>query len=258
MVISVILSVGRRHSSLRRTAVARSSAVFLIVFIATVTLFSAGSLLSASGGPQATVTRHPCDASLSAELGLSPTRLCLQDVQISVAPGDGSAFSVPVMVMKTSTSTTIEIQYLLSSESVGHTGPIENVTASDVPVALSVPSGKVSDSVTFSNASIVFANRDVIIYSYTLTALTGSDGYYAILPPYYYGVYPALAVGVNPDGLNATTLSTWGFTGMMVSGEFELPSSVVGTGDLVLVNATVPFVSGCPNPACVIISHSGF
>ena len=257
-VISLFPSVGPRDGALRRPAVARSSAVFLVVFITAVALFSTGSLLSAAGGPQATVTDHPCDASLSTELGLSPTRPCLQDVQISVSAADGSAFSVPVMVMKTSTSTTIEILYLLGSESVGHTGPIENVTTSDAPVALSVPSGKVSESVTFSNASIVFANKDVIVYSYTLTALTGSDGYYAILPPYYYGTYPALAVGANPDQLNATTLSTWGFTGAMVSGEFELPSSVVGTGDLVLVNATVPFTQSCLNPACVIISHSGF
>ena len=223
------------------------------MFIAAVALVATGSSLGSADG----ASTRPCDAAFSAEVGASATGLCLQNVQISVSPSNGSAFVVPVMVLKTGATATLDILYLLSSETVGHTGPIENVTASDVPVALSVPSGMISDKITFSNASIVFANRYVIIYSYTVSALAGSNGYYAILHPYYYGTYQALAVGADPDQLNVSALSTWGFSGTMQSGEFALSSSIVGTGNLVLVNATVPMIPACPNRACVIISHSG-
>ncbi|MDA4113711.1 MAG: hypothetical protein OK474_06670 [Thaumarchaeota archaeon] len=236
----------------------RSSAVFLVVLIASTALFATGSLMSASDGRSSTVPTHVCDAALSAELGLSATNLCLRNVQISVPSTNGSRFLVPVMFMQSGTTTTMAILYLLSSETLGHTRPIENVTASDVPIALSVPSGRVSDQVTFSDASVVSANKTVIIYDYTVTALDGSNGYYAILPPYYYGAYPALAVGADPDLLNVSALSTWGFSGPMQSAEFALPSSIVGTGDLVLVNASVPMIPTCLNPACVIISHSGY
>jgi hypothetical protein len=228
------------------------------VLIASTSLFATGSLLSNSDGRSSTVPVRVCDAALSAELGLSATNICLQDVQISVSSTNGSRFIVPVMVMQTGTTTTMDILYLLSSETLGHTGPIENVTASDVPIALSVPSGRASDQVTFSDASIVFANKNVIIYSYTVKAPYGSNGYYAILAPYYYGAYPALAVGADPDHLNESALSTWGFSGPMQSAEFALPSSIVGTGDLVLVNASVPMIPTCLNPACIVISHSGY
>jgi hypothetical protein len=251
------LSAARGNSPALRRGAARSSEVFLIVFIVTVALVVTGASLLPPGGASTATSARTCDAAFSAEVGVSATGLCLQDVQISVSPSNGSTFVVPVMVMKTGATATLDILYLLGSETVGHTGPIENVTASDVPVALSVPSGTVSDKVTFSNASIAFANKDVIIYSYTVSANAGSDGYYAILPPYYYGTYPALAVGADPDQLNASALSAWGFSGAMQSGEFALPSIVVGIGSLMLVNATVPMTETCPNGACVIISHSG-
>jgi hypothetical protein len=151
----------------------------------------------------------------------------------------------------------MDILYLLSSESVGHKGPIQNVTTLDLPVTMSVPSGKVSDRVTFSDPTALVSGRGFIVYSYSVTAAAGSDGYYAILPPFYFGAYPVLAVGAQPDRLNQSALTTWGYDGVMQSGEFALPSDIVGTGALTLVNATVPAVPGCTTPACVIISHSG-
>ncbi len=198
-----------------------------------------------------------CDSTLSTALGITNAGLCLQNVQIWVSASNSSEFIVPVMTMGQGTTTTIDILYLLNSESVGHKGPIQNVTTDDFPVAISVPSGKPSTQVTFSNASVVYTGKGIIIYSYTLTASAGSVGYYAIAPPFYYGAYPALAVGAEPGQLNSTALSMWGYDGMMQSGEFALPSDIVSTGTLTLVNATVPATPTCPNPACIIVAHSG-
>jgi hypothetical protein len=247
-----------RFSSDRRRAVGRSTWI-IIAATATVALLAGITLLGASPGAQSsTVHRPECDSALSSGVGIPASSICLEDVEVSLLPTNSSDFSVPVMVMKPGTTTTVELLYLLSAESSGHTGPMENVTASDLPVALSVPGGKASDVVTFSNASVLFADRSVILYSYTLTAPAGSGGYYAILPPYYSGAYPALAVGADPKHLNATALSTWGYNGGMETAEFSLPSLVVGTGNLDVVNATVPASQNCMNPACIIISHSGF
>ena len=161
------------------------------------------------------------------------------------------------MIMNPGTTSTMDVLYLLSARSEGHRGPLPNVTSSEVPLTLSVPSGQLEPGkVSFSNASVVFQDTAVILYRYTVSAAADSNGYYAILPPYYYGIYPALAVGADPNGLNKSALSIWGFSGVIESQEFVVPSYIVGTGNLNVVNATVPMILNCPNPACVMISHS--
>jgi hypothetical protein len=248
----------RAHLLSRHRALARSSALFLVIIIAVTAIFAADSFLSLPGGSSTPVYTPACDPTLLEEMRLSATNLCLENVQVSASPTNSSELIVPVLVTSPGTTTSLEVLYLLSSETLGHTGPIQTITAAEGPVALSIPSGKVSDEVTFSNATLVFSNKSLEIYRYTLTAALGSDGYYAILPPFYWGVYPALAIGVDPARLNATALSTWGYSGVMQSAEFALPSSIVGTGALDVVNATVPTIPTCPSPVCVIISHSGF
>jgi hypothetical protein len=103
----------------------------------------------------------------------------------------------------------------------------------------------------------VFKDKSVMIYDYTVTTLAGSAGYYAILPPYYFGMLPALAVGADPNQLNASALLMWGYSGTFLSSEVTIPSRIVWTGNMVVVNSTIPMTLDCPNAACSIISHSG-
>lgn len=237
-------------------AESRGSEAYIAVIVVLLVSLAGYSLLNPV--PNApTGASVACDSTLSTALGITNAGLCLQDVQVSVSDFNSSDFVVPVMIMGQGTTTTVDILYLLNSESVGHNGPIQNVTADDFPVAISVPSGKVSTQVTFSNASVLYTGKGIVIYSYTVTSSAESDGYYAIAPPFYFGVYPVLAVGAEPGQLNDTAVSMWGYDGMMQSGEFALPSDIVGTGTLVLVNATVPATPSCPNPACIVVAHSG-
>ena len=234
-----------------------SSSVTYVAVVALLLVGLAGYSLLNPAPNASTTAAVTCDSALSSALGITNAGLCLQNVQISVSQSNSSQFIVPVMIMGQGTTTTMDILYLLDSESVGHSGPIQNVTTDDFPVAISVPSGQASTQVTFSNASVLYAGKGIIIYSYTLTASVGSAGYYAIAPPFYFGAYPVLTVGTEPGELNGTALSMWGYDGMMQSGEFALPSDIVGTGTLTLVNSTVPATPTCPNPACVVVAHSG-
>jgi hypothetical protein len=162
------------------------------------------------------------------------------------------------MVMSTRSSTVVEVMYQLNSQSVGWpTATHRNVTSSQVPLAISVPTGQITQLVKFSNASLVFEDKSVMIYNYTITTLAGSAGYYAILSPYYFGMPPALAIGADPNRLNASALSMWGYSGLFLSSEVTIPSRIVGVGNMVLVNSTIPMVPYCLNAACSIISHSG-
>lgn len=240
----------------RKRAFSSPTVVFAVLVVVIVAAFAGGSYLIGSTDSFPAPDRV-CDKALSRALGPSTSGLCLQNVQLSVSSSNVSQFIVPVMVMKPGTTTTVDILYLLGSETVGHKGPIQNVTTSDFPEALSVPSGKVSGQVVFTDPSVLSSGRGFIIYRYAVAAAAGSTGYYAILPPFYFGAYPALAVGAQPDLLNQSALTTWGYDGVMQSAEFAIPSEIVGTGSLALVNATVPAVPSCTTPACVIISHSG-
>jgi len=230
----------------------RSSALaFLLIAIVVGAIFAAHILSTAT---ESAVHTPECDRQLAAEV---ESDLCLQLIQISVSSSNSSELSIPVMVMRPGTTTAIDVLYLLSAGSSGNPGPKRNVTTSELPLALSIPSGKVDASkVAFYNASVIFQTKAAIIYRYTVMSAPDSSGYYAILPPYYYGIYPALAVGVDPNNLDKSALSIWGFSGLIESGEFIVPSYIVGTGDLNVVNATVPLIYSCPNPACVMISHS--
>jgi len=233
--------------------------LFIMVLVAMVAAYV---LLPVDAVVATEVTSTPeCDPQLSAEVGNLGTGLCLQQVSLSVSRSNSSEFSVPVMIMKPGTSTVVNVLYLVAAERVFHPGPLPNITSSELPVLMSVPSGTIEpDGVTFSNALKIFQNGRVVIFSYTLTAATNSSGYYGILPQYYFGMYPALVVSASadPNNLNMTALGLWGYTGNMISSEFFVPSYVVGTGDLNVINATVPMTESCMNPACVIIAHSQY
>jgi len=235
---------------------ARLFKVLLILGVLAIALIASVALLTLPRNSTKASTKV-CDEALLSELKLSSTDFCLQNLQITISAKNSSELIVPVMIVKPGTITSLELLYELSGESVQHPGPKQNVTSSELPAALSVPSGIVSDLVKFSDASLVYESSSTVIYNYTLIAPDSSNGYYAIMPPFYFGFYPVLAVGADSNHLNESELSNWGYDGPMISGEFMLPSLIVGTGDATLVNATVPAVQICPSPACNVIAHSG-
>jgi len=166
-------------------------------------------------------------------------------------------FYVPVLVLKPGATGTIDILYHISASTIGHVGPLPTVPPNLVPVALSVPLATINTSrVEFSDGVPIFQNNGWTIYRYTVNASADSTGYYAITPPYYFGIYPALDIGTDTNNLNMSALSIWGFTGIITSSEDTVPSTIVGTSGFNIVNATIPGLADCPNPACSQISRS--
>ena len=54
-------------------------------------------------------------------------------------------------------------------------------------------------------------------------------------------LYPALAVSSEANSLDTSTLSLWGYVGgITLPGKTAIPSIIVGTSNLTIVNVTVP------------------
>lgn len=203
----------------------------------------------------------PCDTNLLSQIGASTTstQLCLHEVVVSISSANSSEFYVPVLEMNKGSTGSIDSLYHLSAESKGHLRPPLNLSSNDVPNALLVPTATLNRSlVAFSNGVLIFQNKDWAIYRYIVNASSDSAGYYALLPPYYYGIYPALAIGADPYNLNISALSIWGYAGTMVSGEDIPPSMIVGVSGIDVVNVTIPALLYCPIAACVIVSRSEY
>ncbi len=199
-----------------------------------------------------------CDTRLVEQIGAT-SKLCLHPLNVTVSGSNSSNFEIPVLVMKPGGTGSIEILYHLSAAVIGHKGPLPVLSSSIVPLTLSVNASREGNSkVVFSNGVLLLNNSGWLVYKYTVNTSAASTGYYAIEPPYYYGIYPALAVGIKPGDLNMSALSMWGFDGIIESGEFIVPSTIVSTSGFGLLNATVLGISYCPNAACVLISHSAY
>jgi len=240
-----------------RSALGRAESVFAVVIVVVGALLAAGAV-SGRAGQSSSARTSVCDLQFSTQLGPSAKGLCLDPVQITIPTSNASEITVPVMVLSPGSSTTVEILYSVGSESQGHIGPKVTVRPTDMPYWMSVPSGELSNRVVFSDAHLVFQTTQVLIYQYTVTASSDSTGYYAMLPPYYVGIYPALVVGAGSNHLNLTTLSTWAYTGVDQSAENTVPSTLVNTGGLLVTNVTLADVPHCLNPACNLISKSLF
>jgi hypothetical protein len=190
------------------------------------------------------------------------SNLCLQPIMVANSPTNFSEFIVPVIIMKPGTSANITILYklLVNGASGASSHSLPNITRTTLPNLLSVDTGRlaVKSEIAFKNATLLLQQGLWRLFEYDVTAASNASGYYAILPPIYYGFYPALAVESNPNELNSTALSMWGFNGTIESGEFIIPSTIVGTSsNLNVVNATELAISTCPNSACSVIIHSG-
>jgi len=178
-----------------------------------------------------------CDARLLTQIGASDkTQICPLPLNITFSGSNNSSsvFYVPVLVMKPGGTHTIDILYHLSSGAAGNPGKPYS-TSIDASLALSVSSAKVNESrVGFSNGEIIFQNKGLVIFKYTVNASKDSTGYYAILPPNYYGMYPAIAIKPSTSELNVFALSMWSFTGPFESSEFVVPSMIVGTSCFII------------------------
>lgn len=199
-----------------------------------------------------------CDVALLAHIGATGSGLCLQPLRRVISKSNSSDFEVPALIMKAGATASVEIMYNLSEGIyVSRSYEKPNVTSSDAPLTLSVTTARPSpNSVSFSNGVLLFRDAGWAIYSYSVTASDNSSGYYAILPTYYYGMNPALIVGASPNGLNMTSLAMWGYTGFTESGEAILPSTIVGTSGMTVLEVSVPMTNVCPNSACIFIAHS--
>ena len=239
------------ESDPERSAITKLTVVVLIVIIIIATLVTTLILL-----PRRQAVS--CDTKLSAQLGAT-SMLCLRPLSITSSSSNSSNFIVPVLIMKAGGTGSIEILYHLSNAFVAHKGQPPVLSSSIVPLTLSVDAAtEGKSSVVFSSGTLLLNNSGWLLYKYKVNASTSSSGYYAIEPPYYYGIYPALAVGVNPRNLNISALSMWGFDGAIESGEFIVQSTIVSTSGFVIVNATVSGISYCPNSASILISHSAY
>lgn len=198
-----------------------------------------------------------CDSKLNNEIGVTNQQLCLQPLTIAVSSVNASEFVVPVLTIKPGEIGTMEILYHISASQVNHQGNKANLTEIDMPGAISVTTATENRSkVGFSNGTLIFRDMNWAIYKYTVDTAGDSPGYYAIIPPFYYGFYPPLVVTSNPNKLNNSALSMWGFTGIIQSGEFIIPSTIIGVTGFRIVNDTIQTISYCPNSACVLITRS--
>ena len=244
---------GGRFHSRSRAAVARVSVAVLILVLVISAVAATYIYLSTRSHTGV------CDTLLSEQIGATATQQCLQPLGITESSSNSSEFYVPVLVLKPGSTGTMDILYHISATVMGHRGPLPTIASTDVPLTLSVTAtSEGGGQVRFSNGVLTFNISGWLLYKYTVTAPVNSTDYYAIEPPYYYGICPALAVGANPEDLNMSALSMWGFTGVMQSAEFTVPSTIVGTSGFNIVNATVPGISYCPNAACVLISRSAY
>lgn len=237
----------------RRVAVQTSALV--VAAIAIVATGAAAFISLSESGPKPVMLS--CDATLLAQIGGTGTGLCLTPLNVVESVSNLSNYYVPVLVMSPGSSASIDIMYnVAGGYYVSNSKLKPEITATRVPLALSVPSALVNKSaVGFSSGKVVFQNSAWVIYRYALNASAGSSGAYAILPPYYVGMYPALIVGTR-QSFNTTQLALWGYSGFSESGEVILPSTVVGVRGLTVLNETVPVTTSCPNPACGLVSRS--
>lgn len=227
----------------------------LLITIVTIILVIAASVLWVSFNFRTNVLA--CDTQLKNEVGITSQQLCLQPLTVEVSSKNASEFTAPVLVIKPGQSGTIQILYHISAEQVNHQGIKLNLTGADVPGILSVSTATQNRSkIGFSNGSVIFQSADWILYKYAITTSSSSAGYYAILPPFYYGVYPPLVVTSDPNKSNSSALSMWGYTGIIQSGEFIIPSTIVGVSHIQIINYTIPDIAYCPNAACVLLSRS--
>lgn len=198
-----------------------------------------------------------CDIQLGDEIGIPNQSQCLRPVTIAVSSVNSSEFIVPVLVIRPGETGTLDILYHISASQVNHQGIKANITEGDSPVALSTSTSTENKSmVDFATSTLIFQNANWVLYKYVVKTSSQAAGYYAILPPFYYGFYPPLVVANQPNKLNNSALTMWGFTGIIQSGEFIIPSTIVEVTGFHVVNYTIPDISYCPNPACVLIARS--
>lgn len=224
-----------------------------LIFILIVAVLAGVYIYYATAGPPTTSQKN-CDAELSDQIGAKS--FCLQPISVVLSSSNSSEFYIPVLLMKPGSTASISILYHNVSVN-SPTFTYVPFTANSKPYALSVATGQLDLSgIAFSNGTQLFKNGTWWIYSYSITAASNASGYYMILPPFYTGFYPALVIGGGP--LNYSSLSMWGYTGIIESAEFVLPSTIVGTSNLQLMNVTVPAIADCPNAACIVVTHSRY
>ena len=141
--------------------------------------------------------------------------------------------------MKPGTSASIWILYEPHADKGSGFNPQSKLTSFNIPTAISAISGVPSGNVSFSKGTLLFSQNNWTIYDYTVSASANSSGYFVIIVPFGPTLYPALAVSSEANSLNTSTLSLWGYVGGITTGETAIPSIIVGTSNLTIVNVTI-------------------
>ena len=199
-----------------------------------------------------------CDTPLANQIGMGGNG-CLQPLYVT-QNANLTEFTVPVLIMQPGGTGTVDILYhVATAKYASHPGLRPTLSATDVPLALSVLLATTNKSqVGFSPGMTLYEGDGWVIFRYTVNAATDATGYYAVLPPYYWGMYPALAVGRTPAKANEPALAMWGYTKCCISGEVTMNSTVVGYAGFTVVDVQVPGVVYCPDAACNIVSQSHY
>ena len=200
-----------------------------------------------------------CDAELSSQIGMTAGDICFQPLAVT-QNANSTEFQVPVLIMQPGSTATLDILYHVSTGVyVSHSDLKPNLTATDIPLSLSVSLSTTNQSrVGFSVGKFIYSGDGWVLFRYTVSTCRDAAGYYAILPRYYWGMYPALAPGASPGAINSSALSMWGYTKCCVSGGVTVNSTIVGYGGFAVVDKQVPGIDYCPNAACNIVASSHY
>jgi len=203
-------------------------------------------------------TGQQCNSQLSSQIG-SPADLCLKTITINYSDENSSEAIVPVLLMKPGSTASISILYEPHPDKGSGFNPQSKLTSFNIPTAVSAISGEPNISaVAFSEGMQVYQYDNWTIYKYNITSSNESSGYYAMIIPFGPTIYPALVIGSNSFVLNLTRMSLWGYVGAIQTGETVIPSILVGTSNLAIVNVTIPESQYCHTRACNIIASSEY
>ena len=164
-----------------------------------------------------------------------------------------------MLLMQPGTNASVSILYEPHADQGSAYNPQSELTAANIPTAVSAATGEANQTaVAFSKGILVFQHDNWTMYRYNITASADSAGYYAIAVPFGPMLYPALVITSNPESLNLSEMSLWGYDGNIKTGETIIPSIFVGTSNLSIANVTVPEFQLCRTRACNVMASSEY
>ncbi len=166
-------------------------------------------------------------------------------IVIQLTKVEGGENIVPVLLMRANSTSSIYVLYLTSPYS-------SRITTENLPSVFTPPvGGQLSNSIRFSNANLLLQNASMVLYEYTVTALSNSTGYYQM---YFWdscGLGLPFVIGVSADDLNMSELHIFGYSGVFYCQISPIRSELVGiSSNITEVTINVPSFTACYNVDC--------